>query len=99
MKYEVKTWTDDEIAVIKDTTLTSKECAEKLGRTKGSVCQKRQRLGIKTPDMRKKRKRWTNDEINVVRDKHLKSKECAEILGKTVPAVNNMRQRLKNIKN
>ena len=44
---ERKAWTPQEIELVKDVTLTSKEIAEKIGRTEAGVKFKRHTLGIK----------------------------------------------------
>lgn len=80
-------WTDAEIAIAKDVSLSSEEVAQRLGRTIQSVKMFRHNNGINVGG----RTSFSKEDVAVMKDRNLSNVEAAAKLGKPVTSIANWR--------
>jgi DNA-binding CsgD family transcriptional regulator len=87
-------YTEDELALLADQTLTNAEVAERTGRSRQVIAQSRWTRGIRGPQ-RKPKRPWTPEEIEQLVALHDRpTQEVAALLGRTVRAIQNQRYAL-----
>lgn len=90
-------WTDEEVAIVMDLTLTVKQKSEKLGRSEDAVAKKRTRLKRKAGDgwvRADGHRNWESWEVDLISDETISANELAAKLNRTVHAVNQKRFKL-----
>ena len=92
---EKKPWTDDEIEIAKDMSLTDNELADLLDRSVGSVCVKRSVLRSKGELTEYRHHMFTNEEVEIISDLWLTNEECAELLDRSLNSIASKRCRLR----
>lgn len=100
-KLELRTkrkFSEDEIEVLKDTSLSNAECARKLNRSESSISYKRDTLkkqGLIENILRARRRiRYTNEEIEILENPDISNYECSRILDRTMSAIRSKRSHL-----
>jgi hypothetical protein len=87
-------YTEDELALLADQTLTTAEVAERTGRSRQVIAQSRWTRGIRGLQREPKRP-WTPEEIERLVALHDRpTREVAALLGRTVRAIQNQRYAL-----
>lgn len=75
-----RTWTAEEIEILKDTSYSVKELAELFNRTEKSIYAKLASCGIDNRGRIRKQHTWTEEEIEMLRDTSYSIPELAELL-------------------
>src|SRR5262249_36960964 len=98
-------WTEAELKLMKDTSLTLAEIAVRLGRTEASIWQKSYKLGGDrrrtgerrggkgSPEARKGEPGWQSWELELLADPSPSLVEIAELTGRTYSAIRHMASR------
>ena len=93
-----KSFSDDEIEVLKDTSLSNAECARRLNRPESSISYKRnvlKKLNQVGDIPRAHRSNdYTDEEIELLKDSNISTYECARRLGRTTAAIRTKRNQL-----
>ncbi|WP_079626725.1 hypothetical protein [Mycobacteroides abscessus] len=89
----MRRWSEDDLAVLRDRSLTARQVAERLGRSISAVEQARIAYaeGVPLPSARRTRQRWSDAELAVALDRSLTLTQAAKELGRTVGAVRSAR--------
>lgn len=84
-------YTEDELALLTDPTLTNAEVAERTGRSRDVIAQSRWQRGLRDPQ-RTAQRRWTAEEIErLVALQDRPTREVAELMGRSFRAIQNQR--------
>ena len=92
---EKKPWTNEEIEIAKDISLTNHELAELLDRSVGSVSEKRSVLRSKGEFTEYCKRAFTSEEVEIISDLWLTNQECAELLDRSLCSIANKRSRMR----
>lgn len=85
-------WTEEELMILKDTSLSNREVCEITGRSYSAVKIKRRELNISP---KKDIDYWTIEEIKTLqKNKHLNNKKLAKILNRTPQSISIKRNKL-----
>lgn len=97
-------WTDKEIEILEEKYPNSlnREIADELKRTRSSIENKANRLGLKKEDMskllekRSKSRRWTDEELNYLKENYSEKtlEEIGNVLSRTREAVRSKKRKL-----
>lgn len=89
----MRRWSDDDLAVLRDRSLTSRQVADRLDRSLYAVEQARIAYaeGVPNPGKQRVRKQWSDSDLAVALDRSLTMSEAARQLGRTVGAVRSAR--------
>lgn len=80
MSDQRRTWTESELALLRDTSLSIKEVSDRLGRPLQTVARRRQQLGIQSIKVNRE---WTSAELELLWDKSIPLRVVAERTGRT----------------
>ncbi|CPW43614.1 Sigma-70, region 4 [Mycobacteroides abscessus subsp. bolletii] len=86
-------WSDTDLAVALDRSLTMSEAAQQLGRTVGAVRSARALYSHGRTGESDRRRHWTENEIEVLLDASLSTAEVAQRLNRSVGTVYYARRR------
>ncbi len=89
----MRRWSDDDLAVLRDRSLTARQVAEQLGRSISAVEQARiaYAANVPNPGERRAPQSWSDAELAVALDRSLTMSQAAKQLGRTVGAVRSAR--------
>ncbi|MDO3202135.1 helix-turn-helix domain-containing protein [Mycobacteroides abscessus] len=89
----MRRWLDDDLAVLRDRSLTASQVADQLGRSVSAVEQARIAYAenVPNPGKRRIRQQWSDADLAVALDRSLTMSEAAQQLGRTVGAVRSAR--------
>ncbi len=89
----MRRWSDDDLAVLRDRSLTSRQVADRLDRSLYAVEQARIAYAenVPNPGKRRARQSWSEAELAVALDRSLTMSQAAKQLGRTVGAVRSAR--------
>lgn len=89
----MRRWSDDDLAVLRDRSLTASKVADQLGRSVSAVEQARIAYAenVPNPGKRRIRQQWSDADLVVALDRSLTMSEAAQQLGRTVGAVRSAR--------
>jgi hypothetical protein len=76
----VRPWAEAELALLRDTSLSLAEVAERTGRPLQTVARRRQLRGIQSVKVNRE---WTDSELSFLRDRGLSLRTVAELTGRT----------------
>lgn len=89
----MRRWSDDDLAVLRDRSLTASQVAELLGRSVSAVEQARIAYAenVSNPGRKRVRRPWSDAGLAVALDRSLTMSQAAKQLGRTVGAVHSAR--------
>ena len=100
-KIELRTkrnFSDDEIELLKDTSLSNAECARRLNRPESSISYKRNALKelvqIDEVPRAHRNNEYTDEEIELLKDPNISTYECSRRTGRTTTAIRTKRSQL-----
>lgn len=89
----MRRWSDDDLAVLRDRSLTASQVADRLGRSVTAVEQARIAYAndVPKPEAQRAPQRWSDADLEVALDRTLTVSQAAKELGRTVGAVRSAR--------
>ena len=93
-----RNFSEEEIEVLKDTSLSNAECARRLNRPESSISYKRNALKkldqVGDVPRGHRNNDYTDEEIKLLKDPNVSSYECSRRLGRTTTAIRTKRSQL-----